>query len=124
MWHHVVFNRMDTIAPFCSGREAKMALISFCPLFISSCFHPFPAFLLVLLGEDLGTNGFCKKREKEDRVVFFCSLTSHSFKEYYSPDDEICKGMFDMVISSFAGSALAPSTQFHSMFVGKRKSTP
>lgn len=68
MWHHVVFNRMDTIAPFCSGREAKMVLISFCPLFICFLFSPFPS---LLLGEDLGANGFCKKREQEGRVVFF-----------------------------------------------------
>jgi len=75
-----------------------------------------------LLGEDLGTNGFVKREKKRDALCLFFR-TSHSFKEYYSPDDEICKGMFDMVISSFAGSALAPSTQLHSMFVGKRKST-
>jgi hypothetical protein len=64
---------MDTIAPFCSGREAKMALISFCPLFISFCFHPFPAFLLLLLGEDLGTNGFEKREKKRDALCLFFS---------------------------------------------------
>jgi hypothetical protein len=41
------------------------------------------------------------------------------FEEYYSPDDEICKGMFDMgFISLFVGSSVAPfSTQVLAMFV-------